>query len=286
MLSRSCEIFTQAWWAGVKDALNIWRTLIFFIKSPRLRTHTFQCFLLNGIIFLGSLFLIEHILKPLVHHLLSMSSNESEEWNTAASWIQTFLDLSYSIMWLAPVYALSFILNTLWYNEIADEAFRLHYPKLRPRPNVKFSAVLADEIYRLLLVGVYFLQLMIVGAMPYIGTFAGIVMFSWLNALYCFEYKWANQSWTLTRRCDYFEKHWIYFLGFGTPCTIATYFFPTFLSGGIWALLFPFLIITAVVSRPVNHHAKQSILPNRLPIFALAISVCSMFLSTYMVPDN
>jgi hypothetical protein len=37
----------------------------------------------------------------------------------------------------------------------------------------------------------------------------------------------------------YFEQRWAYFAGFGFPCTALTFWFPQFIGGGLFALLFP-----------------------------------------------
>jgi etoposide-induced 2.4 mRNA len=46
----------------------------------------------------------------------------------------------------------------------------------------------------------------------------------------------------------FFEQHFTYFLGFGMPATVATYFFPYFINAGMFAFLFPLLIVAAVVA--------------------------------------
>ena len=43
----------------------------------------------------------------------------------------------------------------------------------------------------------------------------------------------------LTSRMDMLEKQWVFLLGFGAPFTLATYSFSFFVSGGMYALLFP-----------------------------------------------
>lgn len=62
---------------------------------------------------------------------------------------------------------------------------------------------------------------------------------SCLYAMYCFEYKWSLHGWKLDKRINFLEQHLFYFVGFGSPFTLATFFVPNFVSKGIFALLFP-----------------------------------------------
>jgi hypothetical protein len=43
-------------------------------------------------------------------------------------------------------------------------------------------------------------------------------------SLWCFEYVWVERHWDAQRRFRHFEKHYAYFLGFGIPLTLGTYF--------------------------------------------------------------
>ena len=74
-------------------------------------------------------------------------------------------------------------------------------------------------------------------------------------------------GWNVKQRMEYLETHWAYFLGFGLPLALATNytsFLVTFghlgsrLShhnrhsrAGLFALFFPWFIITAVAATPV-----------------------------------
>ena len=72
-----------------------------------------QCFVLNGIIFLGSILLLQHVLKPATHWLLHVSLH---------SWAPVLLfDAAnglivavYTWLWLFPAYTISLLVNCLW----------------------------------------------------------------------------------------------------------------------------------------------------------------------------
>lgn len=119
---------------------------------------------------------------------------------------------------------------------------------------------MSDEVYRLLLVSAYMVQLTIVSLIPFgIGDVLAVVHLCWMYSLYSFEYKWSLLGWSLEYRLKYFEHHWAYFLGFGLPAVSLTLLFPKFISLGIFALAFPIFIILAIIARPTTHaHTKKT----------------------------
>ena len=72
-----------------------------------------QCFVLNGVIFLGSILLLQFVLKPGAHWLLHISMHS---WapqllvQTANSLIVAI----YTWLWLLPAYSISLLVNCLW----------------------------------------------------------------------------------------------------------------------------------------------------------------------------
>ena len=76
--------------------------------------------------------------------------NKSFLWG----YIEPCLTLFFKLMWLIPMACLSRIVNSLWFQEIADSAYR--YRKGRPHFNFTFSTFIADTVFS---VGVQFLFL-------------------------------------------------------------------------------------------------------------------------------
>eukprot|EP00656_Telonema_subtile_P056938 TRINITY_DN9249_c0_g1_i6.p1 TRINITY_DN9249_c0_g1~~TRINITY_DN9249_c0_g1_i6.p1 ORF type:complete len:138 (-),score=13.86 TRINITY_DN9249_c0_g1_i6:385-798(-) len=106
---------------------------------------------------------------------------------------------------------------------------------------------------------------------PYLGPvffLIGLAMLAWICAFYSFEYVWSINGWSVDRRIAHFETNYAYFLGFGMPCALITAFVPFFVSNGIFALVFPVLIILATASNIVEKPAETTSgwLPRRLPI--------------------
>jgi hypothetical protein len=71
------------------------------------------------------------------------------------------------------------------------------------------------------------------------------------------------------------EQAWPYFLGFGTPATLLTFFFPLFISLGLTACLFPFPLFLA--SRCLEAADEEVVISAKcipkLPMFTLTRNV-------------
>ncbi|RHY26991.1 hypothetical protein DYB32_007891 [Aphanomyces invadans] len=111
---------------GIQDSLSLHRILLLYIQSQIVRNRTVKCVMVNGIIFLGSIFFFDHIVIPIIH-LLGLALKHQEEAkgaNDSRSFrdtIDTMVFVIYQGLWMYPIYCVSFILNAIWYQELADE---------------------------------------------------------------------------------------------------------------------------------------------------------------------
>ncbi|KAG9291658.1 hypothetical protein G9A89_022077 [Geosiphon pyriformis] len=297
-LKETANLCGWHFWCGVKDALAWPSSLIIIYGSTTIRNRALKCFILNGVIFLGSIFFFNHITLPILHALFRItffssriSSSETIE-DTAELTITTkskpFLDsfviLAYQLLWVYPIFLLSFVLNAMWYQQIADRAYTLQYDK---PPNLKltynrFLMQLADEIYRAFLFMNYLCVSTLVYLVPFIGPLISFMLICWIYAFYSFEYKWINKGWNLEQRINYFEERWAYFAGFGFLFTLVTFFVNQFLSASIFAMAFPIYIIMANNALPMprqNESARFSpYMPYRIRIFWVARKLNDMII--------
>ncbi|KAF1332196.1 P53-mediated apoptosis protein ei24/pig8, partial [Globisporangium splendens] len=164
--------------------------------------------------------------------------------------VDGFVFLLYQVLWMYPIYCISFILNTIWYQEIADDAYLQLHGKPNPTPvadMIRYGrvaepymrAAMLDMLDMLFSLAFFLLQTVLSYLIPVIGPVTSFIHLSWLYSLYCFEYKWSLAGWSLEKRLGHLEQNWAYFAGFGSPFTLATFFVPNFVSKGIFALLFP-----------------------------------------------
>ncbi|KAG5580740.1 hypothetical protein H5410_051367 [Solanum commersonii] len=98
---------------------------------------------------------------------------------------------------------------------------------------------IAEQLYSVLLLTFFFMEVYVTGFIPYIGKALNFMLLSWLYAYYCFEYKWNLSGLSLDKRLDFFESNWAFFAGFGNPCVLAIFLFSPLVSCGVMAMLFP-----------------------------------------------
>ena len=116
---------------------------------------------------------------------------------------------------------------------------------------------------------------------PIIGIYIKYITLAFIYSLNSFEYKWNYEYWPIKYKLEYFERHWIYFLGFGTPFAFLFMFLPYFISSGIYALLFPITIINASLAIPLRPNPLKSFLPERIPIFNIPIKMAVLIIRIY-----
>ncbi|KAJ3191789.1 Etoposide induced 2.4 mRNA [Irineochytrium annulatum] len=246
-LAESAVLTLDSAWNGLRDAFAWPAALIVIYGSKTIQTATLKCFLLNGLIFLGSILLFDHLLSPLAAHLASAAlstgasfsaspsagvdgdpassfpetpPNGTDDIGGAAAFLSSVgsaLTALYHLLWVYPVYLVSFVLNSYWYQAIADRSFAILRGErvTHPRTYDRLLKRIADESYRALLLFNYLATAAAMYSVPVVGPFLSFALFNWIGAFFSFEYKWASKGWTLERKLEYFEDRWAYFAGFG-----------------------------------------------------------------------
>ncbi|CAI0375228.1 unnamed protein product [Linum tenue] len=293
------------WLEGFLEACCLHRAFILCRRSKKLLIRTGQCFLLNGFIFLGSLFMLNSVLIPALQWILPDKCSEISSHEPCLhggilryySFLRRGLVQLFYIFWVCPVYLFSIILSTLWYNDIAKHGFAAMgnnglnlskpsrsdeiaaEPKKAPMekpPGLEGIFVgIGEQVYSLMLLTFFLLQVHAVGIVPFVGKALSFVMMSWMYAYYCFEYKWNFSEVPLDRRLDFFETNWAFFAGFGSPSVLAIFFVSTFVSYGLMGALYPLFVLTATSSSAdhliFSERKKwKGIGLRRLPIFCAA----------------
>lgn len=274
---------------------------------------TGQCFLLNGFIFLGSIFVLSSVVIPALWWILPDQCSQFVSHKLCDSdgtlkfyyFLRLLLIQLFYVLWFYPLYVFSIILSTIWYNDIAKYGYAAmgrsnftekkgssqNSPTIQNAHHAKKPSGLGgvmigigEQVYSLLLLSVFFLEVYATGFIPYIGKVLNFLLLSWMYAYYCFEYKWNFNEVALDRRLDYFESFWPFFAGFGSPCVLAIFFFSPLVSYGIMAILFPLFVLTATGSEAeqqisLDKTKWRAAGVERLPIFYVANNVSLWMLS-------
>ena len=112
----------RAFFKGMGDAL--WPgAMIYCVTSPIIRRRVLQCLTLNGVLFLGSIMLLHKVVLPLSTLLFGSALRLSDD---TVYWITLTIDKVLKTVWILPLYVFSFILNSLWYQDIAEQANLLY----------------------------------------------------------------------------------------------------------------------------------------------------------------
>ncbi|XVF00605.1 hypothetical protein REPUB_Repub04eG0015000 [Reevesia pubescens] len=304
------------WVQGFREACCLHRVIVLCLRSKKLLIRTGQCFLLNGFIFLGSLFVLNSVVIPILQwilpdHYSQISSEDMSKFDgvfKSYTFLRGLLVQLFYVFWFYPLYVFSIILSTLWYNDIAKHGFAAMG---RSGPSVVESSKqndaltsdnkehtarpaglggimigIGEQVYSVLLLSFFFLEVYATGFIPYVGKALNFLLLSWMYAYYCFEYKWNFSEWGLEKRLDFFESNWAFFAGFGSPCVLAIFFFSPLLSYGVMAILFPLFVLTATVTKAEQVISTQRRRWNgeelgKLPVFyavdTLLLRVLSLF---------
>lgn len=325
-LSRKVKQAILLWLEGFKEACCLHRVVIYCLRSRELMIRTGQCFLLNGFIFLGSIFVLKSIIIPTLEWILPDQCPliDFQEPCSGGNILRFhyllrlgLIQIVY-VLWFYPLYVFSFILSNIWYNDIAKYGFfaiEIHGPDVKVLPSNNEPSTsdsknhadkstdlegvminIAEQAYSVLLLTVFFVEVYVTGYIPYIGKFLNFLLLSWMYAYYCFEYKWNLSGRSLNQRLDFFESNWAFFAGFGNPCVLAIFLFSPLVSFGVMAILYPLFVLTATGSnadKVIDSRTEwQGSELGRLPVFSLADCLSMRVLSLFweqpqeQKPDN
>ncbi|ROT78274.1 etoposide-induced protein 2.4 homolog isoform X1 [Penaeus vannamei] len=209
-----------------------------------------QCCVLNGVVFGLSLVIFNYLLLPMLKQVLSLflAEGAGAVWHYARPTLTAVFDM----LWVLPLFVLSRIINTIWFQDIADSAYRQRQG--RPQLISSLSKLVADVLISIFIQLLFLVQANLLMLLPIMGinVVVGGVHMCLLNALYAFEYRWFNMGWELYKRLSFVEENWPYFMGFGLPLAFITmYPSSVYVSGCLFALLFPVFIISANEADPV-----------------------------------
>jgi len=225
-------------------------------SEPNIIERTIKCCLLNGGVFAVSIFLFDNIFLPLVKTLLFIFLAGSQERADALwSFTQPVLSVAFSTLWVLPFFLLSKIVNAIWFQDIADLAFRSSQG--RPLVNLSISVMIADTVFSIVVEIIFLLQGKVFALLPIkiLAAAANLLHQCLLHALYSFEYKWFSQGIELHKRLNLVEINWPYFLGFGLPLAVITSMPESqVMAGCVFSVLFPLFIVSGnqamIVSSP------------------------------------
>jgi len=214
--------------------------------EPNILERTVKCSLLNGAVFAMSIVVFESILLPLLQTTLTIClAGSHHRAETLWSYTEPVLTVAFSTLWVLPFFLLSKIVNAIWFQDIADLAFRSSQG--RPLVSLSISVMIADTVFTIVVEIIFLVQGKIFSMVPIkiIGAALNLLHQCLLHSLYSFEYKWFSQGLELHKRLDFVETNWPYFLGFGLPLAVITSMPDSqVIAGCVFSVLFPLFIVS------------------------------------------
>jgi len=186
--------------------------------------------------------------------------------------IQPTLSWIFSFIWVLPLFVLSKIINTFWFQDIADVCYE--FRKGRPTLIPSMSKLLADVVFSLIVQSLFLFQAMSMNFVPYVGKLLCFLHICVLYSLYSFEYKWFNQGYELHKRLMFIESNWPYFIGFGFVLALLTQICDSFIINGcLFSMFFPLFIISG------NESSPQQRIDFPLRFFSLVVTLSNSLVS-------
>lgn len=171
---------------------------------------------------------------------------------------------------LYPIYS---VFSLFWVQDMFDETYKIWMEKNQVKVKLKkisFLDALANLVFRKGVYLMFSVQMAFFIFLPYpLGDIISFILNNWLYSYYCFEYKILALNMTTEESIKIFESNWAYYWGFGLPFGIVLYLFPGLMGVGIFAFLFPFLVIQSVEATPpsndkVLERCKEKLVKNNI----------------------
>jgi len=299
---------------SVVTSQHLFRDIVFNVPAYPI----FVLFLLNKLLnnsVLHSLLTLKLVVIPTLLWILPEQCNQMggqhlcdhKEAIAIYSFLRSGLVEIFYVFWFYPLYVFSFILSTLWYNDIAKHALdvvkrksldstralnahNITEPEGQPEGFDRVALGIGEQVYSILLLTIFFVEVSVIGYVPYFGKAMNFLLLSLMYAYYCFEYKWNFFAVSLNKRLEFFESNWAFFAGFGAPCVLPIFFFSPLTSYGLMAILYPLFVLTAAGTQAEQlidemkpaHGGKLQ----RIPVFFVAKRLTTQVLQLFPVAQK
>jgi len=252
-------------------------------EEPRLLNRVAQCCCLNGLVFGLSILTFNHVVLPCLQVVLAFVFGED---STTTAWFRLILSWTFGSLWVLPLFLLSRAVNNIWFEDIGSLAYR--YSIGRPKGIPSLSNFVADYVFSYIIQALFLIQATLVSQIPLAWVADALYLFHMclLTSLYAFDYKWVQMGWPLHQRLTHLETNWPYFVGFGLPLTLLTWWpGEFFISGCVFSILFPIFIISGNEAEPDTHASNSRNRDNgvrRLQLFSFVVAISNAFFNKFL----
>jgi len=160
---------TSMFFAGVTDSLSFHRTIPILLNDNISARLTAQILTTNGVLLLGSIFLYNRAIEPLLVYMKQkfdpdvmneQTLNDEDTSSDQALWIL------YQFLWLLPICLLCYGCSMAWYQDLADNTYK--YLRGVPK-SASLTKSVGNALYGTLVWASAFLQVkLLTGLAPYV----------------------------------------------------------------------------------------------------------------------
>ena len=202
MVLSDINYISKIYYKGFFDSLDLYSIGEKILKNEKL-IMIFKKIIIINLVYLNLFVIVLKYIVPLI--ICKLYSKINLE-------IYNMLVLFFCFM---PIMLLSILNSLSYYNKITD----IFCEKLlinRSSITYRVSNLFFFQVLFITLNVIIFLITFI----PYFGIIIGNFLFVLLNSFYVYDYRCYVYDINYENRKNYFQKNWIYFLGFGTPFLI------------------------------------------------------------------
>ncbi|KAK0524574.1 hypothetical protein OC835_005883, partial [Tilletia horrida] len=202
--------------AGWRDA-NRWLEAGRLVAgSSDIRNGLLKGFLLTSTV-VGGIYFLELALIPT--HIFVHNERADSDVNSLEN-----------VFLVYPLIGVAYWLASLWTVDVAKAAYSYKHGRsfsVVPTLPAGTSRRFLQESYRIILVLNYLAICYALQKIPLLGRPMSFFFMSFIDGYYIFETIWAARGWSLERRMRYAECRWSYFVAFGLPSTLISFFHPS-----------------------------------------------------------
>jgi len=164
-------------------------------------------------------------------------------------------------LWFIPSYVVCKVLYYKQFMELWKTVYSKRNKRNQSKSSKKFRELdmwtsISELVYGAVLSSAYFVQTKIFDFMIPITSIRllfSAIAFSWMISWGVFEYRFIYEGKDLFQRIRYFERRWLYFLGFGLPMSMLyTFVFDWYIGMNFWYPIVMLLSFRAILSNPIK----------------------------------
>ena len=231
--------YIYPFYKGVLDGINIYSTSKLIYRSSRIKKFLYK------VLPLYSIFAIVNLIYYKWFYISILPTK---------TWVVRVITSSlWWIIWLIPAYALTKILYYKQFSELWKIVYKNQKKQKKQKTNGwKYTSEL---IYGTTLSLAYSMQTLFIELfipIKILASIFSIISFSWAISWTVFENRFIYQGFDLSDRIHYFERRWLYFLGFGLPLAII-YRYVDWVTGiSLWYFASIILSLRVILANPIK----------------------------------